>query len=191
MTTKRCSIPARLILALMLGLLVLPAFAQDDIAALKMSATQGAVDAQFNLGIMYFDGQDVPQDYREAVRWFRLAADQGYAAAQFHLGIMYRHGEGVPQDYREAVRWYLLAAEQGNSDAQNNLGLMYENGEGVPQNYVRAHMWQNLSASASVGEDREMAVRNRDRVANEMTPEDIAEAQRLAREWKPKGSGSQ
>lgn len=155
MTTKRCSIPARLILALMLGLLVLPAFAQDDIAALKMSATQGAVDAQFNLGIMYFDGQD------------------------------------VPQDYREAVRWYLLAAEQDNSDAQNNLGLMYENGEGVPQNYVRAHMWQNLSASASVGEDREMAVRNRDRVANEMTPEDIAEAQRLAREWKPKGSGSQ
>ena len=60
---------------------------------------------------------------------------------------------------------------------------MYINGEGVPQSYVQAHMWHNLVASRATGEMRERAVRNRDRVAGLMDPTQIAEAQRLAREW--------
>ena len=60
---------------------------------------------------------------------------------------------------------------------------MYGTGAGVPQDYVQAHMWSNLAASRSTGEDRERAVRIRDRVAGELTPDDLAEAQRLAREW--------
>ena len=119
----------------------------------------------------------------EAVRWYRLAADQGYDAAQFSLGVMYANGEGVPQDDAEAVRWYRLAAEQGHASAQLNLGVMYANGEGVPQDYVQSHMWANLAASRSTSEDRELAVKNRDLVANQMTREQIAEAQRRAREW--------
>ena len=79
-----------------------------------------------------------------------------------------------------------MAAEQGNTAAQSNHGFMYANGEGVTQDYVRAHLWFNLAASATVGDEREIAVSNRDRAAKEMTPEDITEAQRLAREWKPK-----
>ena len=73
--------------------------------------------------------QGVPQDYEEAVKWYRLAAEQGYANAQYNLGLMYDNGEGVPQDYAEAVKWYRLAAEQGMLHAQYNLGVMYDNGK--------------------------------------------------------------
>ena len=70
--------------------------------------------------------QGVPQDYAEAVKWYRLAAEQGDAVAQYNLGVMYDNGQGVPQDYAEAVKWYRLAAEQGYAHAQRNLGVMYD-----------------------------------------------------------------
>ena len=134
---------------------------------------------------MYETGAGVPQDDIEAVRWYRLAADQGIAVAQVTLGFMYADGDtrALPQDDAEAVRWFRLAADQGDVGAQYNLGLMYGNGRGVPQDDVQAHMWFNLAASRMTGEDREIAVRSRDRVADGLTPEQIAEAQRLAREW--------
>jgi len=91
---------------------------------------------------------------------------------------------------KEALRWARPAAEQGEATAQVMLGLMYDLGQAVPQDYIQAHMWYNLAASSLTGENREQAARNRDRLAIVMTPEDIAEAQRLAREWKPKGLGS-
>ena len=76
-------------------------------------AEQGVAEAQFNLGLMYSNGEGVPQDYAEAVQWFQLAAEQENARGQFGLGYMYEHGYGVPQDYAEAQRWYRLAGEQG------------------------------------------------------------------------------
>jgi TPR repeat protein len=112
-----------------------------------------------------------------------MAADQGTAIAQHNLGVKYSKGEGVPKDYAEAVRWYRKAADQGNAGAQHNLGLMYYNGQGVPQDYVRAHMWFNLAA-AKDGDPK--TAERRDLIAQLMTGEQIAEAQRLAREWKPK-----
>ena len=115
-----------------------------------------------------------------------LVAEQGNADAQYSLGLAYHEGEGVPQDHAEAVKWYRLAADQGEAKAQANLGLMYAIGEGVPQDYVLAHKWINLAASRLTGEEREKRVKARDSVAEKMTPEQIAEAQRLAREWKPK-----
>ena len=56
-------------------------------------------------------------------------------------------------------------------------------GQGVPQDYVQAHMWFNLAAAGSTGEDRESAVENRDLAADQLTPDALNEAQRLAREW--------
>ena len=96
---------------------------------------------------------------------------------------MYFNGRGVPQDYSEAAALYRQAAEQGNSSAQFNLGLMYDQGRGVPQDNVEAHMWLNLAAAKSTSERREQAVAARDRVAAQMTPADMSEAQRRAREW--------
>ena len=95
-------------------------------------------------------------------------------------------------DYKEAYRLIKPLAEQGNAEAQYNLGGMYFRGRGVPQDFVLAHMWFNLSVSrvpASEGETREATEIIIDLVASKMTPYQIAEAQRLAREWKPKGEG--
>jgi TPR repeat protein len=97
--------------------------------------------------------------------------------------------EGVPKNYAAAVLWFQKAAEQGLANAQGNLGFMYANGQGVPQDCVQAHKWWNLAAArfdASQNEDREKAVKSRDQIATKMTPAQIAKAQRLATEWKPK-----
>ncbi len=152
-------------------------------------AVQGKAFAQYNLGIMYQNGKGVPQDYAEAIKWYHKVAEQGFAPAQHNLGFMYQNGQGVPQDYAEAVKWYRRAADQGHAPAQVNLGGMYADGQGVPQDYVQAHMWFNLAAArtpTSDTENRDISVKNRDIVAAKMTPTQIAEAQKLAREWKPK-----
>ena len=88
----------------------------------------------------------------------------------------------MTQDYQEAARWFQLAAEQGNSLASEGLGLMYYQGQGVPQDYVKSYMWFNLAEKGGV----KFGVDPRDTLAKNMTPEHIAEAQKLAREWKPK-----
>ena len=154
-------------------------------------AEQGNVEAQYQLGFMYENSQGVPQDYTKAVGWYRKAAEQGngevQSKAQVNLGLMYENGLGVPQDYAEAVKWFRKAAEQGYADAQSNLGMLYRYGSGVPQDYVLAHLWLNLAASRfSRGANRDLAFKNRDIVAKRMTPAQIFEAQKLAREWKPK-----
>ena len=126
-------------------------------------------------------------DYETALREWRPLAKQGVTAAQSLLGEMYSKGQGVPQDYAEAVKWYRKAVEQGVAWAQYTLGFMYSKGQGVPQDYVQAHMWYNLAASRlPPGTLWDRAVKNRDIVAEKMTPADVSKAQRLAREWKPK-----
>ncbi len=134
------------------------------------------------------NGQGAPQDNATAVsRRRRKAADQVRDAdAQYSLASLYDTGLGVPQDYAAAASWLRKAADQGHATAQYNLGVMYENGRGVPQDYVQAHKWFNLAASrATEAYVREQGTKNRDTVAAQMTPQQIAEAQRLAREWKP------
>ena len=118
----------------------------QDINTLKQQAQKGDAQAQKNLGNMYANGQGVPQDYVQAVKWYRLAADQGYASAQYNLGVMYDNGQGVPQDYVQAVKWYRLAADQEDADAQAILGSMYKHGQGVPQDDVQAMKWYRLAA---------------------------------------------
>ena len=133
------------------------------------------------ISVMYRKGQGVPQDYGEAVKWYRIAAEQGLRLSQFGLGLMYDIGWGVPQDYTEAVSWYRKAGNQGQVLAQAKLGAMYLEGNGVTQDYVLAHMWFNLAAAQDQKEARKLL----DSLAEKMTPAQIAEAQKLAREWKP------
>ena len=136
-------------------------------------------EAQYYIGTLYYHGKGVPQDYEEAVKWYRRAANQGYAIAQFNLAILYNVGQGVSQDHKEAVKWYRKAADLGHASAQNNLGVMYANGLGVAQDYVQAYMWFDILTAYGAGE----AIRNRDAIAEAMTPAQITEAQKLAREW--------
>jgi TPR repeat protein len=106
-----------------------------------MRAEQGDVRAQDHLASMYYYGRGVPQDYTEAVRWYRKAAEQGDVTAQQNLGYMFYSGQGVQQDDTQAVAWYRKAAEQGDTEAQQSLGYMYANGRGVPRDYSEAVRW--------------------------------------------------
>jgi uncharacterized protein len=149
---------AAIILVLSFAAPVVAGSMQDAIAAygsgdyatalrlIRPLANQGYAAAQYDLGIMYDNGQGVPQNYAEAVKWYRLAADQGYADAQSDLGAMYEHGRGVPQNYAEAGKWYRKAADQGAPIAQYNLGGMYQTGRGVPKDYVEAGKWYRKAA---------------------------------------------
>ena len=157
----------------------------DYVDSLKNRAAQGEAKAQTILGILYDEGRGVPQDYTEALKWYHLAAAQGEAPAQHNLGNLYAEGRGVPQDYAEALKWFRLAAAQGDALAQHNLGLMYAKGYGVPQDHIEAHKWFTLAAASSTSKpNRDRAVAARDTEAARMTPAQIAEAQKLAREWK-------
>ena len=107
------------------------------------------------------------------------SAEAGDVKSQMTLGVLYDYGLGVPQDKEEAFKWFRKAAEQGNFAAQFFMGRHYEDGDGVLQDFVQAHAWFNVaSANGSVG-----ASELRDEVANQMTPEQIAKAQELAREY--------
>ena len=139
--------------------------------------------ANFFIGGMYENGEGVPRDYDEAVKRYRLSADQGFADAQYRLGVMYVNGRGVPKDYLEAARLYRLAADQGNGSGQMGLGASYAEGKGVPKDYVQAYFWFTLAA---VNAGNPVVAKMRDWVEKNLTPEQVAEAQRLAREWKPK-----
>jgi TPR repeat protein len=83
-------------------------------------AEQGVPGAQYNLGVMYANGEGVPKDEREAVRWYRKAAEQGAPSAQFNLAYLYATGRGVPKDDVQAYVWWNLAAAQGHEDANKN-----------------------------------------------------------------------
>jgi hypothetical protein len=100
-------------------------------------------------------------------------------------------GLGITQHYGEAAKWYRKAAEQGNASGQWGLGSRYASGQGVPRDYIHAHMWFNLALSKLTLSSTDSIIRQlireeQDRVESKMTPAEIAEAQRLAREWKPK-----
>jgi TPR repeat protein len=152
-------------------------------------AADGDARAQSMLGLLYYRGQGVPQDHNEAIKWIRQAADQDDAAAQFRLGVMFAKGQSVPQDDAEAAKWFRRAADLGDAQAQYNLGQLYAKGEAGEPDNVSAHMWFNLAAThfpPSDTDDRNAAARNRDLAAEKMTPAQIAQAQRRAREWRSK-----
>ena len=114
--------------------------------------------------------------FEQTIQAWRPLAEQGDADAQFRLGFSY---QSLGNDYREAVKWYRKAAEQGYAEAQTYLGILYRDGNGVPQDDVLAHMWFNLAAAGG----EELGKLSRNFLTKRMTPEQIAEAQRLAREW--------
>jgi uncharacterized protein len=91
-------------------------------------------------GVAYANGQGVPRNDDEAVKWFRIGAQQGMPRAQTWLGMMYTNGRGVSQDYHEAIRLYLLAARRGDSLAQTNLGEAYAKGWGVQEDDIALYM---------------------------------------------------
>ena len=92
----------------------------------RIAADQGYAQAQYNLGVMYYNGQGVAQDYSAAMKWYRMAADQGHTNAQFIIGVMYYKGQGVPQNTSEALRWLHKAQVQGEERAKQGIELIMQ-----------------------------------------------------------------
>lgn len=118
-----------------------------DVQWLRTQAAQGNAKAQLNLGVLYYQGHGVPQDYVMARQWWEKAAAQGNAAAQVDLGMLYGMGQGVPQDRAQAAKWFQKAAAQGDAVAQAFLGQYYSGGLGVSQDYVQARQWYEKAAA--------------------------------------------
>lgn len=154
---------------------------KDSAEAIKWyraSAEKGCAPAQYNLGCAYHDGTGVDQDYAEAAKWFGKAAEQGLAGALCNLGGCYLRGHGVPQNMSQAVEYYRKAASQGYAEAQYNLATCYFDGLGVNQDYVEAYKWLNLIPAKRLVGRLECARQLRDKIAEQLTSEQIAEAHR-------------
>ena len=148
----------------------------------EKAAAQGNAWARVQLGQLYANGDGVPQDYAKAREWYEKSAAQGYARAQSNLGSLYADGKGMPQDETKGAESIRKAAEQRDANGQASLGEMYRDVRGVPQDDVQALMWFNLGAANGAKHGAAL----RDALAKQMTPGQLAEAQTLAREWKPK-----
>ncbi len=137
-----------LLLAVSSSLVAAPAFSfnEDDFKEAKKAADNGDAEAELRVGIMYDTGQGVPQNFTEALKWYKLSANQGNAIAQNNLGVMYLQGEGVAQNYFEAAKWIQQSANQDYSKAEMNLGFMYADGSGVRQNSINALGWFRKAA---------------------------------------------
>jgi TPR repeat protein len=115
--------------------------------------------------------------------WFRKAAEQGHANGQFSLASLYYSRK----EYGPAASWYRRAAEQGNALAQIRLARMYAEGPGLARDDIQAFRWFAVAAARGADSyDRTNAAKGRDTTATKMTPAQVAEAERLVREWKPK-----
>ncbi len=152
----------------------------------QKAAEQNNSTAQFGLGRCYANGQGVVQDYTEAVKWYRKAAEQNLAQAQSNLGVCYQKGEGVAKNDVEGVKWFRKAAEQNDAQGQSVLGFCYAFGRGVAKDEVEAYKWLILAA----GKGEENANKMVSLLEAKMGREEIAEGQKLARNFKSRQTPS-
>jgi TPR repeat protein len=149
----------------------------------RAAAEKGFAQAQLELGLCYLDGRGVSESEVEAVKWFRNASSGGLAYADYEIGNCYLQGIGVAKDIEEGIKWIKQAAEKGVAAAQNSLGLAYQKGEGVPKDYLQAYKWLALAAAQDDEHASDIRV-SLGKVELNLTKEQVAEAQRLAREFK-------
>lgn len=125
----------------------LPADKAKAFELFKKSAELGYMPAQYNVALMYAEGEGVAHNEAEAVRWYLKAANQGDADALFSLGRHYETGRGVAKDPLTASMWYEKAADKGLAAAQYNLARLYDNGTGVDMDKTRALALYTQAAS--------------------------------------------
>ena len=126
-----------------------------------------------------------PVGYPRSARSLLVRAEQGDPRAQTYIGVMYLRGQGVPQNFEAAAWWLHRAAEADVPAAQYFLGLLYDKGQGVGQDFVLAQAWLNLAVAHAGPAWRGRWALIRDAVASKMSRDELAEAQRLALDWRP------
>jgi S1-C subfamily serine protease len=158
--------------------------AQSEFAReLQRRAEAGEVEAQFDLAVLYSEGEGLPKSYAESGKWFKKAAEAGLPEAQFNLALRYEaFGDTDAKHYAEAARWYRRAANQGLPQAQLRLAVLCRDGRGVPKDFAEAYKWSNLAASRGSS----LAGRYRDALGELMSVQQILEGQRRADGFAPK-----
>ena len=144
-------------------------------------ARKGDARAQYVVGVILLNDliPEAPAD-KGAAYWITLAAEHGYVRAQTELARMYKTGDHVTADPDKMLAWYKRAADSGDVGAQLFVADAYAYGVGVAVDRVVAYMWYDIALDYWGS----LAVRARDLVAEKMTPVEIAEAERLAHEWR-------
>lgn len=116
------------------------------IEKLRLSANAGIANAQYELGLAYYHGEHIKQDYAQALSWFEKAAEQEVPGAVNMVGVMYSSGKGVPEDDEVATSWYKKGAQLGDFNSLENLGTRYKIGQSVPQDHQLAFFYIRQSA---------------------------------------------
>ena len=141
------------------------------IAIWEPHAHQGNREAQFNMGVVYFEGHGVRKSLDEALAWFRKAANSGHPTAMFNLGVAYWEGRGLSLNFSQAVDWWERAAESGDVASQYNLGLAYYLGKGAQKDIEKARGWLAQAAGQGHAEaNRVLEIIGEKDVATQSTP---------------------
>ncbi len=127
-------------------LVALPNTTDDSLENLKKAALSGDKKAQFNVGVMYDEGEAIQVDKEKAFEWYQKPAGQGHPGTQFTVAMMYYEGEVVEENKEKAFEWFHKAAVQADLNAQFNVGVMYDKGEGVEVNKEKAFEWYHRAA---------------------------------------------
>lgn len=147
----------------------------------RMSAQQGNVDAQVQLGLLYSLGIACKKDLQESLRWYTLAAKRGNTSAQRILGEVYELGNQIPQNFAEAAKWYCLAAKNGDVHAQFALGCLYRDGRGVEQSKEKAFFWFTIAADEQRAFEKE-----REKISSKLSLMKRAKIEAQCNRWKAK-----
>lgn len=154
---------------------------------LEPLAKQGNPDAMFLIGTMYQMGAGTPVSYKDAAVWYRKSADAGKLDAIFTMGFVYEGGVGLPRSLEEAFKWYKKSADRGFYTGILKVANMYGKGQGVPRDLVQSYLWFSIAElrAPKDGSDRYELPIVRDKLASQITKEQVAEADRKAKTWKP------
>lgn len=140
------NLPGKLLILILIQFATFNSFSQNQETLEK--AKSGDARAQFDLAMIYYEGNNGDKNYEKAMIWFEKSGSQGNAEAQNKLGFMYLLGRGVEKDLELAAFWYRKAAEQGNITAQIKLGFMYLHGNGVKKDLYKASQWIEKALNA-------------------------------------------
>jgi hypothetical protein len=156
----------------------------QDIEKLKERAARGEGVAQYDLALMYDNGQGVTQDSTQAALWYRKAAENNVVQAEYRLGYDYFLGRGIPQNYAQSLKWWHKASAQGYAPAEVGLGLSYYAGKGVLASNATAYFWLDIAASGNLESGKmKNVVEMRDSVGSQLSSDVLTQTQELVEKW--------
>jgi TPR repeat protein len=157
-----------------------PGTSTEALSALIQAAEAGDLQARFELGNRYLNGNGVLQNSTEALRWLTLAAEQGSRNAQYNVAVIYLNGVGIEPDAAKAVEWFRKAADNGDPPSQFALAvLLFEGLPELPQDIAQSYKWFVLAGASG----DQTAAANAVLVQEMLAPDIVQTMQAEAQQW--------